>query len=90
MVEVSFLMGFSCRLRTASAEAGLGQEPDFARVDRSATVGTDRAADCWRHVGFFEAEMGKEEAVYASLLHLGRLILARACVGGGDCGGVFE
>lgn len=34
--------------------------------------------------------MGKEEAVYAAFLRLGRVVPARACVGGGDCWGVFE
>ena len=74
------------RLRTSSSEVGVGQEPDVARVDRSAAVGPDRAADCWRGVGFFGAEVGEEEAVHAAVLRLGGAVPRRARVGGGGCG----
>ena len=58
MTEVYFSHIFLCRFRTAPLEVGLGQEPDFARVDRSPAVGIDRAAHRRRLVGLFEAEVG--------------------------------
>ena len=76
------------RLRTPPFETGFGQEPDFARVDRAAAVGLDRAADRGRVVRFFGAEMGEAEAVHAALLRPGGFVPPGACLGGGDCGGV--
>lgn len=74
-----------CRLGAASLEAGSGEESDFARVDRSSALGLDCAAGCGSLVGFFAAEVGEEEAVYAVLLCLGGFFPCRPCVGVGDC-----